>query len=435
MDFSLSEEQEMLKTAAREFLEKECPEDVVREAEEGDLGYRPDLWRKIADLGWLGLAYPEQYGGTGGSFLDLAVLYEEMGRAMFPSPHLSTVALCGLTILAAGKEQQKRDLLPKIAKGELIMALALTEPESSWDGRAWDAEGVTVPATRDGTAYIINGTKLFVHDGHIADYFLCVARTAAGRRPEAGITLFLVDAKSRGIRCTPLKTTAGDKQCEVVFNKVRVPRKNIVGRLNGGWAPLARVLKQGAVLVCAEMVGAEQRLLELTVDYAKTRIQFDMPIGINQYVQEHCVNLLSYLEGARWTTYEAAWRLSEGLPCDMEVAMAKAWTSDGHEKVCWHAHQVHAGVGYTIDDGVLPLYSRRGKTLQYYLGDATYHLKKVAEQMEKWPTLERPKGRPLGLWKIPEEEQIPVWQPWRERWDRLQKRREEIRQAEKKARA
>ena len=427
MNFQLSEEQEMLKKMAHDFLEEECPESFVREMEEDDDGYSSEVWRKMADLGWLGLIYPEEYDGTGGIFLDLAVLYEEIGRAMFPSPHLSTVVLCGLTILNAGSDEWKADLLPKIAKGDLILSLALTEPESSWNGKPWDPEGITVRAAAEGDNYIIDGTKLFVHDAHIADYLLCVTRTESGGKAGDGITLFLVDAKSPGVSCTLLETTAGDKQSEVVFNKVRVPKKNIVGKLNAGWAPLAKVLQQGAVLLCAEMVGAGQRLLELTADYAKTRIQFDMPIGINQYVQEHCVDLLSEIEGARWLTYQAAWNISEGFPCDYEVAIAKAWTSDGHERACWYAHQVHAGVGYAMDAGLLPLYSRRGKTQKYYLGDTRHHLRKVAEQMDKWPTPQNPKGKPLGIWNIPEEKQIPVWQPWRERYDKIEQRKEERR--------
>jgi len=199
MDFSLSEEQEMLKTMARDFLEKECPESFVRDMDEDEDGYSPEVWRKIADLGWLGLIYPEKYGGTEGSILDLAVLYEEMGRAIFPSPHLSTVVLCGQTILAVGSEEQKTELIPKIVNGDLILSLALTEPESSWDGTAWDAEGVTVRATPDGDDYIIDGIKLFVHDAHVADYLLCVTRTRDGAAPEDGITLFLVDAGIPGI--------------------------------------------------------------------------------------------------------------------------------------------------------------------------------------------------------------------------------------------
>ncbi len=409
MDFSMSEEQEMLRKTARDFLETECPESVVREAEKGDEGYSPELWRKTADLGWMGLAYPEKYGGTGGSFLDLAVLYAEFGRAMFPSPHLSTVVLCGLTILAAGSEDQRADLLPKIVNGDLILALALAEPESSWDGKAWDAEGVTVRAAPDGDDYVIDGTKLFVHDAHIADYLLCVTRTGDRAAPEDGITLFLVDAKSPGIGYTLLKTTAGDKQCKVVLDKVKVPKKNMVGGLNGGWAPLAKVLQQGAVLLCAQMVGAGQRVLELAVDHAKTRIQFEQPIGINQYVQEHCVFLVSEVDASRWVTYQAAWRLSEGLPCDMEVAIAKAWTSDALERACWYAHQVLAGVGYSVNDGVLPLYSRRAKSAQLYLGDTAYHLEKIAQQVDKWPAPEMSKGKALGLWEEADQTRIPDW--------------------------
>ncbi len=360
MDFSLSEEQEMLKTMARSFLEKECPESFVRDIEEDDDGYSPEVWKKIADLGWLGLIYPEKYGGTGGSILDLAILYEEMGRAMFPSPHLSTVVLGGLTILNAGSEAQKADPLPRIASGDLVLSLALTEPQAGWDGTAWEPEGVTVKATADGNNYVIDGTKLFVHDAHVADYLLVATRTKEGGKPASGVTLFLVDAKSPGIRVTLLKTTAGDKQSEVTFKKVKVPRKNMVGKLNGGWAPLFRSLQAGAVMLCAEMVGAGWKILELTVDYAKTRIQFDAPIGVNQYVQGYCTDLLSEIDGSKNVTYQAAWRLSENLPCDLEVAIAKAWTSDSHERACWNAHQVFAGVGYTVDDGVIPLYSRRG---------------------------------------------------------------------------
>ena len=188
---------------------------------------------------------------------------------------------------------------------------------------------------------------------------------------------------------------------------------------------MAKVMQLGAVMLCAEMVGAGQRLLELTVDYAKTRVQFEQPIGINQYVQEHCVYLLGGLDGSRWVTYQAAWKLSEGLPCDMEVAIAKAWTSDAHEEACWRAHQVHAGVGYTMDAGVLPLYSRRGKSQQLYLGDTPYHLRKVIEQMDTWPAPEKPRGKPLGIFGGPEDEQMPAWRPWRERWEAIQRRKEE----------
>ena len=411
MDFNFTEEQEMLRTSARDFLETECTERIIRDVQGGDEGYSPGLWKKIADLGWLGLVYPEQYGGAGMNVIDLAVLYEEFGRAMFPGPHLSSVVLGGMTVLEAGNEEQKSEILPRIARGEQILSLALTEPESSWNMKAWDPEGVTLTATADGDDYVIDGVKLFVHDAVCADTLLVVTRTKDGADPADGITLFVVDAKSPGISITPLRTIADDKQCEVIFDKVKVPKKSIVGEVNGGWAPLARSMQVGTVMLCAQMLGAGQRLLELTVDYARTRIQFDMPIGINQYIQEHCVFLLREVSGARWSTYLAAWNLAAGEPADFEVAVAKAWGSDAHERACWRAHQVHGGVGYTVNDGVLPLYSRRGKTLQLYLGDTAYHKEKIAKVLESWPAPRAAKGTPLGLWKEAGENWIPEWWP------------------------
>ena len=409
MDFTYTEEQEMLRKMAREFLEKECTERFIRAMEKDARGYSPDLWKKIAELGWLGLVIPEKYGGTEGSITDMCVLYEEFGRSMFPSPHFSTAVLCGMTILSAGSEEQKAAYLRKIVNGDCVMALALTEPETSWNGRAWDPDGVTMRARQDGDDYTLSGTKLFVHDANSADYLLVVARTRATRNPANGVTLFLVGAKDPGIKCTLLQTIAGDKQCEVVFKNVRVNKKNIVGQIHGGWPPLAQVLKIGAVILSAQMLGAAQKLLELTVDYAKTRVQFDMPIGINQYIQEHCVNLYADMDGIKWSTYYAAWKLTKGDPADFEAAVAKGWASDAFERITWCAHQVFAGIGYTVNDGLVPLFSRRGKVLQLYLGDSAFHKEKIVEQLEKWPKPERPQGPPLGLWDNDEEIVIPHW--------------------------
>lgn len=415
MDYSLSEEQQMLKTSARDFLETECPEKLVRELEDDDRGYSPELWKKIADLGWLGLIYPEEYEGSEGSILDMAVLCEEMGRGMLPGPFLSTVVLCGLTILEAGSDDQKKDMLPKIVNGDLILALAMTEPQASWDGNQWDADGITVTAAADGDDYVISGTKLFVWDALAADQLLVVTRTKEGGKPEEGVTLFLVDAKSPGITCTVLRTTPGDKrQSEVVFDKVKVPKKNMVGELNGGWTPLTKALKVGTVLLSAEMVGAGEVATEMSVDYAKTRVQFDMPIGINQWVQEHCVWGFADYQGTRNLVYEAAWMLSEGIPCDLEISMAKAQANEGITDSLWRAHQVLAGVGFTTQDGTMPMYTKRGLAQKTYLGDTDYHLERVAREIEKWPAPEKPRGKPLGIFDTPEDLQVPVWDIWRD---------------------
>jgi len=404
MNFDLTEEQEMLKTMGRDFMEKEYPELTARDILKSPEGYSPELWKKIANLGWLGMIYPEQYGGMEMGVLDMAILYSGMGRAMFSSPHLSTVVLCGLTILNAGIEEQKTEFLPRIAGGDLIMALAWTESSASWD-----PDGVAVTARADGDDYVINGTKLFVHDAHIADYILCVTRTRDEGAPEDGITLFLVDAQTPGIEITLLRTMAGNnKQSEVIFNDVRVPKQNMVGPLNGGWAPLFKTMQVGAVMVCAEMVGTGQKAGELAVDYAKTRIQFDQPIGINQYVQEHCIMVFEEVNASRWLMYQAAWKLSQNMPCDIEVAMAKGFGSDSHERAMYRAHQVFAGVGYAVELGMMPLFTRRSRMLMLYLGDSDYWMDKVAGEMDQWPEPERPQGKPLGIFDVEEETVWPL---------------------------
>jgi len=229
----------MLKQGAREFFEKECPKSLVKQMMEDEKGNPPELWKKMSQLGWLGLIYPEKYGGGDGNMIDLIALEEEMGRACLPGPFLSTVLLSGLFILHNGSEEQKKEILPKIAGGQLILTLALTEQSDSYE-----ASAVSVEAKAEKDDYIIDGTKLFVPDAQIADYIICIARTKKGDKPEDGLTAFLVDRKTPGITITLLKTLAGDKLCEVVFNKVKVSKKNIIGKLDQAWGPLQQTLQQ-----------------------------------------------------------------------------------------------------------------------------------------------------------------------------------------------
>jgi len=373
LDLELSEDQKMLRKTARDFLVNECTKPFVREMERDEKGYSPDLWQKMADLGWMGLPFPEQCGGWGGSFLDLAVLMEEMGRACLPGPFMASVVLSGLTILEAGSDAQKEQYLTAIAKGD-IFTLALTEPNGGYD-----AASVHTKATAHGDDFVITGTKFYVPDAHVASHLLVVARTKEGAK-EDGLSLFIVDAKSHGIKCTPLKTIGSDKQCEVVFDNVKVPKANLVGKLNHGWPAVQKTLQLAAVAKCAEMVGAAQQVLEMTTAYAKERIQFDKPIGTFQAIQHHCANMLVDIDGMRLLTYEAAWLLSAGLPADKEVAMAKAWVSDAIVRVAKLGHQVHGGVGYTIDHD-LQLYYRRGRAAASLFGDANYHREMIASKL------------------------------------------------------
>ena len=309
------------------------------------------------------------------SFLDLAVLLEEMGRACLPGPFFSTVVLGGLPILDIGSEEQKQEYLPKIASGEKVFTLALTEPSARYD-----AASITVRATGDKDGYILSGTKLFVPDAHIADYLLCVARTSNGAKPEDGVTIFIVDAKSPGISCALLKTIANDKLCEVVFDQVRVSKENILGQLDQGWGEVQKIIERAAVAKCCEMVGGIQQALEMTVDYAKERKQFDRPIGSFQVIQHYCANMVTDVDGSRFSTYQAAWMLSEGLPCTREVAIAKAWTGEACERVIALAHQIHGAIGFTMDHD-LQFYTRRAKAAQATFGDADFYREIVAQEM------------------------------------------------------
>jgi alkylation response protein AidB-like acyl-CoA dehydrogenase len=375
MDLGLSEEQKMLKDMARDFLTDKFPKEVVKEIEESELGYSPETWKEMAGLDWMRLVFPEEYGGAGMTFLDLAMLLEEMGAVCLPGPYFSTVVLGGLPICALGTEEQKKQFLPGIGDGELIFTLALTEPSASYD-----AAGVGLATKADGDSYILNGTKLFVPDANAANYMLVVARTSRGKSSEEGITIFIVDAKSPGIGCTVLKTIAGDKLCEVVFDKVKVPRGNILGELDWGWSGVRKIVETAAVGKCCELIGCIQRALDMTIDYAKERKQYDRPIGSFQVIQHYCADMATDVDGARLSTYNVAWMVSEGLPCTAEVAIAKAWAGQASQRVMALAHQIHGAIGVTIDHD-LQYYTRRAKAAEVTFGDSRFYQEVVAREM------------------------------------------------------
>jgi alkylation response protein AidB-like acyl-CoA dehydrogenase len=374
MNLALSEEQEMLRKMARDFLTDKFPKTVVKEIEQSETGYSPELWKEMAGLGWMGLALPEKYGGSGMSFLDLAILLEEMGRACLPGPYFSSVILGGLAIADAGSEEQKQQYLPKIASGEIIFTLALTEASAQYNA------DIETKATADKDGYVINGTKLFVPDAHIANYMLVVARTDEKAKGEEGLTIFIVDGKSPGISCNVLDTIANDKLCQVVFKDVKVAKENILGELNQGWQEVQKMVQRAAVAKCCEMVGCIQQALDMTVSYAKERKQYDRPIGSFQVIQHYCADMATDVDGTRLSTYQAAWMLSQGLPCAREIAIAKAWAGEACQRVMALAHQIHGAIGVTIDHD-LQYYTRRAKAAEVSFGDANFYREVVAQEM------------------------------------------------------
>jgi alkylation response protein AidB-like acyl-CoA dehydrogenase len=380
MDLGLSEVQQMLKSSAEEFLSQECPLTLVREMEENDKGYTDELWRKMVSLGWTGLAFPEQYGGAGASFLDLAVLLEQMGRALVPSPFFATVVLGGLTVLDAGTDSQKQDILPRICSGELMMTLALTEPSATYE--PW---GIETLAERQGDSYVLNGSKLFVENAQAAELIIVAARTSpvgGGADPSQGITLFLAPAGSPGLNIRPLNTIASDRQCEVTLENVSVPITSVLGGMGSGWPVAHRAMQRAVTSKCIEMLGGADAVVAMTLEYVKQRTQFGRPIGGFQAVQHHCADMATDVEGSRTIAYQAAWRVSEGEAADRVVSMAKAWISGAYGRVCATAHQCHGAIGFTKEHD-LQLYTRRAKVLELTYGDQNFHKELALQHLDQ----------------------------------------------------
>ncbi|MFC2005737.1 acyl-CoA dehydrogenase family protein [Chloroflexota bacterium] len=374
MNLDFTEEQKMLRTMARDFLATECPKKLVRELEEGDIGYSPEIWKKMAELGWQGIAIPEEYGGTGMTFFDLALVIEEMGRNILPGPFFSTV-MCALTILEAGTEEQKREILPKVAAGDVILTMALTEPSASWK-----PEHISVRATASGEGYLINGTKLFVPDAHVANYLLVVARTQDNTESEESITIFLVDAKSPGIQCEPQLTMGLDNKCEIVFENVATPKENILGKLNQGWAVVQSTLMKAVAIKVAEMSGGCQISFEMITDYVKERVQYGRPIGAFQVIQHYLADMWGYVDRTRSIAWEVNWKVSAGVATPLDVAIAKAWANEAYKWITERAVHCHGAIGTTRDHD-MGLYYRRAKVAELDYGDTDYQKEIIAREL------------------------------------------------------
>jgi len=375
MNFGFNDEQELLRSTARKFFDNECTSETVRKLMDGPEGMTPDLWRKLAEQGWLGLIVPEEFGGMGLGIVDLVVLMEEMGRAVVPGPFFSTVLLGGLAILEAGSEAQKKAWLPRLTSGEARAALAWMEPSADLGAR-----GITLAATAKSGGYTLDGTKLFVQDAHTADVIVVAARTASGKAPEEGISLFLVPKGTPGLSVTLLPTMDQTRKlCEVTLKGVTVGADQLMGGVGAGWAPLARVIDRATVALCAEMCGGAQKVLDMTVEYAKIRQAFGRPIGSYQGVKHRAADMLVDVENSKSITYYAAWAMDEGVAeGPLAVSMAKAYVSDAYRRVSGAGIQLHGGIGFTWEHD-LHLYFKRAKGSEFTFGDATWHRERVAQ--------------------------------------------------------
>ena len=375
MDFGFNQEQELLRATARKFFENECTSEFVRARMAEPAGVTEEFWKKLAEQGWLGLIYPEEFDGTGLGFVDLTVLMEEMGRAVMPGPFFSTVLLGGLTIYEAGSAAQKKEWLSKISAGQAKATLAFTEPNARWD-----AAGVTVSARESSGKFTLTGTKLFVLDAHVADVIVVAARTREGQRPEDGLSLFLVPKGAKGLDVKLLPTMDQTRKlCEVTFHDVTVGADALLGAKDQAWGPLSRVLDRATVALCAEMCGGAQRVLDMTTDYAKIRVAFGKPIGSYQGVKHRAADMLVEVENAKSLTYYAAWAVDENVPeAPLAASMAKAYVSDAYRRTAGAGIQLHGGIGFTWEHD-LHLYFKRAKSSEFTFGDASYHRERVAQ--------------------------------------------------------
>ncbi len=372
MDFGFSEQQVMLRTTARDFLTREYPKTRIRAVFQEEKGYDPKVWRDMAELGWQGLVLPAEYEGTEAGFLDLVILFEEMGRNIVPGPFFSTVAHCSLPLLEFGTAEQKSRFLPPIASGEDIWTLALIEESASYS----PAE-INMPAVATGDSYVLSGSKIFVADAHVANYMLVAART--GKSSGAGgITLFIVETKDPGIKIEQMPTMAGDRQFRVTFDKVSVPKGNILGHVGKGWEIVDFILQRAAVLKCAEISGACQAVLDMTSAYAKERIQFDRPIGSFQAVQVKLADMVIDVDAIQYLLYLAAWEISIGKPSKIHISAAKAKAADAFQTICIEGMTAHGAIGFT-EDCDLGFYYRRVREAEFTGGNTSLHLEKIAE--------------------------------------------------------
>ncbi len=370
MNFAFSDEQDQLREFVRSFLEDKSPEPAVREQMDTEQGYDEAVWSQMAEqMGLQALAIPEEYGGQGFGFVEQIVVLEEMGRALLCAPYFSSCVLGANTLLHSGDEAAKQAHLPGIASGETRAALAFTEES----GR-WDEAGIAMQASAEGDGgYTLDGTKSFVIDGHTANLILVAARSAAG------VSLFSVAPDAAGLTRTALSTMDQTrKQAKLEFSATPA---TLIGSEGAGWEVLSTVLDLAAVALAAEQVGGAQTCLDMSVEYAKVRVQFGRPIGSFQAIKHKCADMLLEVESAKSAAYYAGWcaaEMNDELP--QVASLAKSYCSEAYFHAAAENIQIHGGIGFTWEHPA-HLYFKRAKSSELMFGDPTYHRELLAQRI------------------------------------------------------
>jgi alkylation response protein AidB-like acyl-CoA dehydrogenase len=367
VNFALSDEQEALRSTVRQFLDDKAPQSEVRRLMETSEGYDPAVWRQMAaHLGLQGLIVPEEFGGAGFTFLELIVVFEEMGRSLLCAPYFSTVAMAATLLMSLGDQAAQSDILPRIADGSAIATVALAEEAGSWNPR-----DLAMTASGENGSWSLTGDKFYVTDGHIADVVLVVAPTVAG------ISVFAVNSGAAGLSTALLSTM--DKTRKLARLTFADTPARLVGTEGTAAAAVDHMLDLAAVALAAEQVGGAQRAMEIAVDYAKIREQFGRPIGSFQAIKHKCANMLLEVESARSAAYYAGWAASEGdaeLPAAASVA--KSYCSEAYVHAAAENIQIHGGIGFTWEHPA-HLYFKRAKSSELLLGAPEYHRERLLQ--------------------------------------------------------
>ena len=372
MDLDFTPEQEMLRDSAAKFFKNESPYDRVKELEESEAGYDPQIYQEMAELGWQGLIFPEEYDGYGGLFLDMVIVFEEMGKMVFPSPFFSTVIQCGMAILEGGTEEQKKALIPQIIDGSLIMALAQYEEDGSYN-----LLDLQMEAEAQDEGFVLNGTKLFVLDANVANKLIVAAKTG-----DAEVSLFLVDTDDPGIEVNKIPTIGKDNNCEVIFREVKVSQKAVLGVLGKGVEILRRMNVKAAVIKAAEMLGGCQACIDITADYSRQREQYGKPIGGFQVIQHYMARMLTEYDTSQNLLYQVACMMDEGEDFTLHASALKACVNEVYKFISERAVQIHGGIG-TTREGNIGLFYRKAKAMEYVCGDTDWHYERVFEDFFK----------------------------------------------------
>jgi alkylation response protein AidB-like acyl-CoA dehydrogenase len=369
MDLKLNDEQNMMKKVAADFVRTEAPPYVITEWYQKKQAFIPELYKKTAEVGWLGMMLPDEFGGGGASCTDCAVVFEELGRGPLPGPYFSCGVLAAQLILDGGSPQQTKAWLPKICDASVVVIPALSDDQIQFGPRS-----VQTRAVKSGDGYKFTGTKLFVQDGAAASQYIVAARDEAGQ-----VVLALVERNARGVAVNEINGFMIGA-AEVKLDGVAVGKDAILTGSNGAWSVVESALGKVLPILCAYKVGACQEIFEMTNEYTRTRVVFGQPIGRFQRVQDHCVDISIHLDGARWTTYETLWKLDSGINARASVHQAKAVASEGYYQSCNFSHMVFAGAG-TDYKHPLMAHSVLAHSLYQYLGTPLYHKRAMVDAM------------------------------------------------------